>query len=169
MASSKSARRRRRQAAALRRYKRLRRADRLPVHTRPERRRAAAERERLRETERRKVGRIRATAAGAAPPTAALAVMVLAPPAHISPHELYEPYFAAQPTSWPDRPDYPHTELLEAQEPHAFIPAAGTAAVSSGSGLYPSGGVNRELHPVGPLTRSLARRRHCRNAAVSCG
>lgn len=69
----------------------------------------------------------------------------LAPPVQISLHKVHEPYIAAQALSWPDRPDYPHTELLEVQEPDPFIPAAATATASSGRGLYPSGGVNSHL------------------------
>lgn len=132
MVSSKSARRRRRQAAALRRYKRLRREGRLPVHTRAQRRRAAAERELQREAERRRFARIRILAGSAAAPPAAAAVMFLAPPVQISLHKVHEPYIAAQALSWPDRPDYPHTELLEVREPDPFIPAAATATASSG-------------------------------------
>lgn len=110
-----------------------------------ERRRAAAERELQREAERRRFARTRVLAGGAAAPPAAAAVMFLAPPVQISLHKVHEPYIAAQALSWPDRPDYPHTELLEVQEPDPFIPAAATATASSGRGLYPSGGVNSHL------------------------
>jgi hypothetical protein len=59
--SSKRARRRRRQAAQARHYKRLRKAGRLPRHTRAERRRAASERARQREADQRRerlIGRV---------------------------------------------------------------------------------------------------------------
>jgi hypothetical protein len=61
VSSSKRARRRRRQAAQARHYKRLRKAGRLPQHTRAERRRAAAERARQREADERRqrlIGRV---------------------------------------------------------------------------------------------------------------
>jgi len=141
MPSSRSARRKRRQAAALRHYKRLRREGRLPVHTRTERKRAAEARKRQREAERGRARRIRQIAAVAVTPTAAAAVITIAPPA-ISLHRFYGTYVAAEAASWPDGPDFPHTELLEVGQPDAFIPAVGTASVFTSYGLQPSGGVN---------------------------
>jgi hypothetical protein len=140
MASSLTARRKRRQAGALRRYKRLRREGRLPVHTRTERRREAEERERQREAERRRARGIREVATAAVIPTAAAALITLAPPVPIPLHGIYRPYFAAEAASWPDRPDYPHTELLEVVQPDPFIPAAATASAFTSYRPYPSGG-----------------------------
>ena len=57
--SSRRARRRRRQAAQVRHYKRLRKAGRVPQHTRAERRRAAAERARQREADEQRKTRLR--------------------------------------------------------------------------------------------------------------
>jgi len=147
MASSRTARRKRRQAAALRRFKRLCREGRLPVHTRAERKREAEERQRQREAERRRTRRNRKFAAVAGTPTVAAAIITFAPPVHISLHEIYGPYVVAEATSWPDKPDYPHTELLEVAQPDPFIPAVGTASPFASYGPYPSGGVTS--HPDG--------------------
>lgn len=146
MASSRSARRKRRQAAAVRHYQLLRRKGRLPVHTRAERKRAAEERKRQREAEHGRARRIRQIAAVAVTPTAATAVITTAPPA-ISLHKIYGTYVAAEAASWPDGPDYPHTELAEVVQPDAFIPAVGTASTSTSYRLQPSVGVNP--HPDG--------------------
>lgn len=147
MASSRTARRKRRQAAALRLHKRLCREGRLPVHTRAERKWQAEERERQREAERRRTRRNRRFAAVAGPPTAAAAIIIFVPPVHLSHHEIYRPYVAAEATSWPDKPDYPHTELLEVAQPDPFIPAVGTASPFASYRAYPSGGVTS--HPGG--------------------
>ena len=131
MSSSKAARRRRRRTAALRRYKRLRREGQLPVHTRAERKRAAQERERARQALRRKEHFNHKVAAITVPPAAAAAFIFVPPPGHISPREIHWPYIAPVGTPWlgdPERPDYPHTELLEIPEADSFIPAVGTAA-----------------------------------------
>ena len=108
MASSRTARRKRRQAAALRRYKRLRHEGRLPVHTRAERKRDAEERERQREADRRRTRRNRKFAVVAGTPTAAAAIIIFAPPVHISLHDIYGPYAAAELNFIArDQPDYP--------------------------------------------------------------
>jgi hypothetical protein len=139
MSSSKTARRKRRRAGALRRYKRLRREGRLPVHTRAERKRVAQERERSREAERREERRNCRVAAVTVTSTAAAAFIAVISPEHILPHEIYRPYIAAEATSWPDRPDYPHTDLLEIPEPDSFIPAMGTASSFASYRPYPRG------------------------------
>lgn len=142
MASSKSACRKRRRAAGLRRYKRLRREGRLPVHTRAERKRAAQERERAREAVRREERRNRRVAAIAVPPAAAAAFIFVPPSGHISPPEFHQLAIVPAAAPWLadlERPDYPHTDLLEIPEPDPFIPALGTASPFANYGPYPRG------------------------------
>jgi hypothetical protein len=150
MASSKSARRKRRRAAALRRYRRLRREGRrLPVHTRAERKRAAQERERFREAVHREERRNRSVAAITVAPAAAAALIFVPPSGHISLLEFHQLAIAPAAIPWlavPERPDYPHTDLLEIPEPSSFIPAAGTASTFASYRPYPRAGVT---HPGG--------------------
>ena len=144
MASSKTAHRKRRRAAALRKYKRLRRQGRLPVHTPTERKRTAKERERWYQAERKKLQRIKEVAGVAVTPVAAAAVFTFVPTEHIPLEKLYKTHVATEATWRPelDKPDDPHTELLDVMLPDPFIPAAGTASATPSYGPSPSGGVN---------------------------
>ena len=104
------------------------------MHTRTERKRAAEGRERQRGAERKRGRRIREVAAIVLSPTAAAAVITFAPPVHIALHEIDGPYVSAEAIFWPDRPDYPHTELLEVAQPDSFIAAVGTASAFTSQG-----------------------------------
>jgi hypothetical protein len=147
--SSKRARRRRRQAAQARHYKRLRKAGRLPQHTRAERRRAAAERARQREADRRReklIGRVMPPLAmGVGVP--ALVFLGLSGPAVTGAHHWY-PVVSAAPfggVGLPAGPDIPHLP-----EPgmtyYTPMVTAGTAVTTHQQVVVPGGLTN----PIGP-------------------
>jgi hypothetical protein len=114
--SSKTARLRRRQAVRREEHRRPRKADRVPMHTTAERRRAAVDRQHKREVEqhrdwwrRRFSGSLAATVT-----TSAASAVIAVPVATVGIWHLYKPYSAASQfysnaRTDSDHPDYPHT------------------------------------------------------------
>ena len=107
MSSSKTARLRRRQRARHEEYKRLRKSGRVPQHTRAERRRAEAERQRDRATERSREAWLRRKALPVIIATGVAAFIDLVP-AHVSGRHSMYPYLSAARAALPGRPDLPH-------------------------------------------------------------
>jgi len=149
--SSKRARRRRRQAAQARHYKRLRKAGRLLQHTRAERRRAAAERARQREADRRReklIGRVMPPLTmGVAVP--AMVFLGSSGPAVTGAHHWY-PMVSAAPfggVGLPAGPDIPHLP-----EPgmtyYTPMVTAGTA-VTTHQQVVVTGGLTNPMGPHG--------------------
>jgi hypothetical protein len=143
--SSKTARLHRRQAANRRKYARLRKAGRVPQHTRAERRRAAAERERQREAEQGHVVWFRRGTVTTAIGVGAAATLTFSTaPATGNVFRMGRPYSVlnqAYALMRSDSPDYPHLPEQEMTYDPVFY-AAGTARadiatrpVASGSWL----------------------------------
>jgi hypothetical protein len=100
--SSKTARLRRRQAAQRNKYKRLRKSGRVPQHTRAERRRAAAERQRQQGVDQRRQERLRQVV-----PTITASFMFV-PLAEVSSGHHSSLYLSAAELARAETPDLPH-------------------------------------------------------------
>ena len=114
--SSKTARLHRRQAANRRKYARLRKAGRVPQHTKAKRKLAAAERERRREADQRRTVWLRRGALPVAATVTAAAASVVFGAGHATSRiaNLYRPvsattqFYPWMPSSDSDYPDPPH-------------------------------------------------------------
>lgn len=94
VSSSKAACRRRRQAARREQYRQLRKAGRVPQHTRAERARAAAERERQREVEQRRLAWLGRVTGPVVTTVGAAAGLILGAPGTGVIGHVYHPYSA---------------------------------------------------------------------------
>jgi hypothetical protein len=148
--SSKAARLRRRQAARRKLDKRLRKSGRVPQHTRAERRREAAERQRQHEIDHRRQVRLRRLTFSALAPVGAASVIVTSV-VEFNVHHSY-PFLSATASTGLGNPDLPHmpeqdrtdyTSSVEAGTASTFTFVGPVAPMSwDGSEHYRSYGPN---------------------------
>jgi hypothetical protein len=137
LVSSKTARLRRRQAAQRKRDKRLRKSDRVPQHTRTERRREEVERQRWQEAHERQKKRLRRAVFPVIGSIGAAGIMMFMPLAGASRgHNSYLYLSAAGPAA-SGNPDLPHVPESDGTY-YSSLVAAGTARTNVLVGPVPS-------------------------------